>query len=177
MGDWRKIVLLSLGHILYWTMLLQILWPLPCTLQWVLLWICICQKRIFHVFSGVHQKHVGDDWDVISKAAVPCLCKKMLLQDFHSPLHTHYDHATHLEQYWESFLPLLINRYLQQSVNSEFLRSRHLIIKLILLLFGFWKGKNDKKLHKICVQLAGMGGFDCGFQNFRYILSVHLTHI
>lgn len=150
MGDWRKNALLSPGHILHYTTLLQILWPLPCALHQALLWICICQKRIFHVFSGVHQKHMGDDWDVVSKAS--CLWKKMPLQVFDSPLHTHYDHSTYLEQCWESSLPALIDRYLQQSVKSEFLRSRHLIIKLVLLCLGLWKGKNDKKkLHKICV--------------------------
>lgn len=118
---------------------------------------------------------MGDDWDVISKT-LPCLWK-MSLKVFHSPLHTHYDHATYLEHCWESSLPLLIDRYLQQSVKSEFLRSRHLIIKLILLRLALWKGKIYKKLHKICVWLADMRGFDCGFQNFRYVLSVHLTHI
>lgn len=50
--------------------------------------------------------HVGDDWDVISKA-VPCLSKKMVLQVFNSPLHTHHDHATYLEQCWESPFPIL----------------------------------------------------------------------
>lgn len=116
---------------------------------------------------------MGDHWDVISKA-LPCLWK-MSLQVFHSPLHTHYDHATYLEQCWESSLPVLIDRYLQQSVKSEFPRSRHLIINLVLLCLSLWKGKNDKKLHKICVWLADMRGFDCGFQSFRYISNVHLT--
>lgn len=121
-----------------------------------MLWICICRKSIFHVFWGVHQKHMGDDWVMMSKAS-PCLWK-MSLKVLHLPLHTRHDHSMYLEKCWESSLPLLINRYLQQSVKSEFLRSRHLIVKLILLPLGLWKGKKWQNIAQNMCSACGHGG-------------------